>query len=160
MALPPQFTTDITGRFTLNVQLRDRANAAEPLNQLVSTNLAFNHYLDEAGEERIWVEHSQRWIGRNAHTRTPSLDRIRRIKTSQLSEPFPRAGWTANTRRHGVLQYNLFDSAHTWATDEAWGVEEIAGERRFVRQVRYSSGPTVGAREVECRFVYDYVGAL
>ncbi|KAF8175006.1 hypothetical protein K438DRAFT_2022998 [Mycena galopus ATCC 62051] len=52
MALPPHFTTlDSTGRFVINHALRD---SYEDI--LSCAVLKFNHYKDENGSERIWVQ--------------------------------------------------------------------------------------------------------
>ncbi|KAJ7072943.1 hypothetical protein C8F01DRAFT_1243956 [Mycena amicta] len=180
MALPPQFTTrDISGRFILNSKLSDTQDTFLPIavsTQLLRAKLAFNHYTDENGSERICVEQEVSVGGRVASVSEDNrildwcerpledplfgrvVGRIRRIKTPLLKPPFLRAGWTADTRKHGVLQYDLCDDRHTWATDETWGIEEIAGERYFARHVRFTPG--LGAEDVERRFVYDYVGSI
>nr|GAT48662.1 predicted protein [Mycena chlorophos] len=178
MALPPHFTTrDISGQFTLNFELSENLTT---LPDGFPEKLAFNHYIDDDGSEHIWVEQeivdatgtgttTAKIVVSDDHRvldwcERPRDDpffgrvvgRIRRIQTPILHTPFLRAGWTADTRKHGVLQYDLSDEPHTWLAYETWGVEEIDGERYFARHVRFVRRE----EEVLRRLVYDYVGSV
>ncbi|KAJ7921476.1 hypothetical protein B0H13DRAFT_149784 [Mycena leptocephala] len=185
MALPPHFTTlNLTGRFIPNHTLSDASD--EMLEQqgiedpelrraIVCGVLSFNHYTDDDGTERIWVQQEldarprivdeDRILDWRERPRTdpllgPVVARIRRVKTHTL-QLFLRKGWTPDTLKYGVLHYhacsNTARSGRTWAADETWGIEVTDGHRRLSRHIRF-----VGPRgeDIERHLVYDYIGAV
>ncbi|KAF8167759.1 LCCL domain-containing protein [Crassisporium funariophilum] len=85
------------------------------------------------------------------------IGKSRRIKVDELDIEFLKEGWTADTLEHGVVQsYVESDtpkSGTTWIANQTWGMEEIDGERRYVRHVKFT-GPQ--NEDIEARLVYDY----
>jgi len=61
----------------------------------------------------------------------------RRVKPSELDEPFLKEGWTEDTLEHGVINnYVTSDtpkSGTSWIAIQTWGVEVINNERKYVR---------------------------
>lgn len=100
------------------------------------------------------------------------IGKTRRTKAEELDD-FLKKGWTADTYEHGVVQsYVESDTAKsgtTWIADQvwplmlfslppvdssqAWGIEDINGERRYSRHIKFT-GP--GGEDIEARLVYDY----
>jgi hypothetical protein len=83
-----------------------------------------------------------------------------------------KQNWTADTIEHGVVQsYVESDtpqSSTTWIANQvfypvsarsfahiyqAWGIQEINGERRYARNVKFT-GPK--GEDIEALLVYDY----
>ncbi|KAF7362526.1 hypothetical protein MVEN_00600500 [Mycena venus] len=190
MALPHHFTTlDLSGRFILNHALSDAYDELlaqqgiddSTLRRAVSSGvLSFNHYTDENGSERIWVQQDlddrpriadeHRILDWRDRVRDDLLfgavvGRMRRTKTHDLQPPFLRTGWTPDTLKYGVLQYHVCTdpargvSGCSWVAVETWGIETTAGgsERRFARHVRLT-GP--GGLDMERHLVYDYLGGV
>ncbi|KAJ7478674.1 hypothetical protein B0H11DRAFT_1281239 [Mycena galericulata] len=186
MTLPPHFTTlDISGRFILNAELSDSAEQLLEQQGVVDAALrhaiargvlSFNHYTGDDGEQHIWVDQELegrclradencaldwRERARDDPLLGPVIARTRRVKTHALEPRFLRAGWTPDTRKYGVLNYHACSdtarSGRTWSADETWGIEEIAGMRRFARHIEFTA---LDGKEVESHLVYDYVGAI
>ncbi|KAJ7654354.1 hypothetical protein B0H17DRAFT_1099839 [Mycena rosella] len=180
MAVPPHFTTrNLSGRFVLNETLSAGADsvleqqgvsAPELRRTTLRGVLSFNHYTSDDGEERIWLaqaidghsklvdeERALDWRERKRDDPLlgPLTSKIRRVKTHKLEPRFLRAGWTPDTLKYGVLHSHT--SGRAWVAVETWGIEEVAGERRFARHVEFS-GP--GGRNIEAHLVYDYVEGL
>ncbi|KAJ7252379.1 hypothetical protein B0H12DRAFT_1118038 [Mycena haematopus] len=188
MALPPHFTTlDLSGRFILNQTLSDSYEDMlqeqgiddYKLRHAVACGvLSFNHYEDENCSERIWVQQDLAGCSRIAddhrildwreRAKNDALfgavvGRMRRIKTHTLQPLFLRKGWTPDTLKYGVLQYQVCtdatrnNSQRSWVVVETLGIEAADGERRFARHIRLT-GP--GGLEMERHLVYDYIGAI
>ncbi|KAF7350843.1 hypothetical protein MSAN_01646300 [Mycena sanguinolenta] len=190
MTLPPHFATlDLSGRFILNHTLSDCYEDILQEQGLDDSKLrcavtggvlSLNHYEDENGSQRIWVQQDLAGCSRIAddhrildwHDRARNdalfgavVEKMRRIKTPSLQPPFLRTGWTPDTLKYGVLQYHVStDSDATrnhrrrkWTVVETWGIETAEGERRFARHIRLT-GP--GGLEMERHLVYDYIGAI
>jgi len=91
----------------------------------------------------------------------PVTGRTRRTKVDVLDSDFLKKNWTLDTLEHGVVQsYDESDtpkSKTTWIANQTWGIEEIDGERRYTRHVKFT-GPK--GQDIECRMVYDYLRAL
>jgi hypothetical protein len=102
------------------------------------------------------------------------VGKTRRIKAEELEDDFLKKNWTADTFEHGVVQsYVESDtpkSGTTWIAnqvgaplfyfirpltelDQAWGIEDVDGERRYSRHIKFT-GP--GGEDIECKLVYDY----
>ncbi|KAF8193644.1 hypothetical protein K438DRAFT_837296 [Mycena galopus ATCC 62051] len=163
MALPPHFTIfDLTGRFVINHALSDsyehilkEQGIDDPeLRREVSCDvLTFNHYKDENGSERIWVQQDLDgcpqiaddhrildWLdhAKNDTLFGPVIERTRRIGTHTLQPPFLRKGWTPDTLKYGVLEYQVrsdIGENESWMAIETWGIESAEEKRRFARHV-------------------------
>ncbi|KAJ7350906.1 hypothetical protein DFH08DRAFT_995995 [Mycena albidolilacea] len=153
---------------------------------VVAGVLSLNHYEDEIdGVERMWVQQDSGgkdcdvavdfrvfdWQDRTHEDALfgPVVGRMRRITTDTLPDlralpPLLRGGWTQETRRCGVLQYQYqfhrgcsSDVATERSWVETWGIESSPdGERRFARHVSVAgTGVEVGSSS--WRLVYDYL---
>ncbi|KAF8140866.1 hypothetical protein K438DRAFT_1995601 [Mycena galopus ATCC 62051] len=101
MALSSRFTTlDLSGQFVLNFTLSD--NYEEMLEQQ-----------GDLGSLGI-ADDLKYWTGGNAHNMGISI----------LSTLFLRKGWTAATRKHGVLQYKFSPDATQNSNKQSWSVVE------------------------------------
>ncbi|KAH6916868.1 hypothetical protein BKA70DRAFT_315306 [Coprinopsis sp. MPI-PUGE-AT-0042] len=89
------------------------------------------------------------------------LTKARRVKPSELDVEWLKMNWTADTAEHGVVQIisksDTAKSGYTWSADQTWGIEEVNGERRYARHVKFA-GPK--GEDIEARLVYDYLGPL
>jgi hypothetical protein len=103
------------------------------------------------------------------------IGKSRRTKIEDVEEEFLKKGWSTDTIEHGGIQsYVVSDtpkSGTTWIANQVrhcvfrlmmvdnsletkvWGVEEINGERRYVRHVKFT-GP--GGENIEAPLIYDY----
>ncbi|KAJ7624573.1 hypothetical protein FB45DRAFT_84529 [Roridomyces roridus] len=179
-SLPTHFTTqNFTGRFKLNIARSIRVDelltsqGIQDAHQRLAIEhgeLAFNHFKDDDGQERIWIEqdiegqipppaheHLLDWFEREHHDNILGrvFRRIKRVKTPGLEPAFLRAGWSPDTLKHGVLLHEIRNDA--WKVVETWGVEVKDGERYFARHVEFIEP---NGSEHETRLVYDYVGPI
>ncbi|KAF7368520.1 LCCL domain-containing protein [Mycena venus] len=182
MAVPATFTSaDFSGKFTQNSSLSDSMDTIlehqgvgwvkRKAIHAISVALSLRHYKDSAGVEHIEVsrtikgsssEKAEERILDWKDTRNndgmlgPVTGRARRIQVSELEVNYLKQGWTTDTVQHGVVQMYTH-SDKPWTAIQCWGVEEIKGERRYTRRVKFT-GPK--GQEVEARMVYDYLGPL
>nr|GAT48661.1 predicted protein [Mycena chlorophos] len=184
MAVPESYTMlDLTGRFERNAALSSAPEITMPppwkdIAPSVWRDLAINHFKDDDGQERLWLSQLLRrdapptegewivdWQERKKENPVlgPIIGQMRRVKTAELDAHFLRAGWTPDTRRHGVLQRIIRGtwSGRDWSLTETFGIEEVDGARHLARHVR-----TMGKGEdgheyfFNWRVVYDYVGEI
>ncbi|KAH9486607.1 hypothetical protein JR316_0000672 [Psilocybe cubensis] len=177
---------DISGKFVMNKTLSDQRTDTILQLQGVSwlkrkaisigtITLAIKHYKDEDGVEHIDIDQTLTGgIPGTRETRTlwwkerqnedhlfgAVIGKSRRVKAEELDIPFLQGPWTADTLEHGLIQsYVESDtpkSGTTWIANQTWGIEEIDGERRYVRHVKFT-GPK--AEDIEAKLVYDYAPA-
>nr|GAT44069.1 predicted protein [Mycena chlorophos] len=187
MAVPQEFQSlDITGKFTMNKTLSGETDSILALQgvgwikrkaiQLGTITLYIKHYKDENNEERIDIdqtitggipgtreERHLTWTERshNDHLFGYVVGKSRRVKVAELDEEFLKNNWTADTIEHGVIQsYVESDtpkSGTSWIANQTWGIQEINGERRYARNVKFT-GPN--GEDIERLLVYDYLGPL
>jgi len=138
--------------------------------------LAIKHYKDDGGIEHIDIDQTLTggipgtsekrtltWTERenDDHIFGHVLGKSRRIKAEELEDEFLKNHWTSETLEHGVVQsYVESDtpkSGTTWIANQTWGIEEIDGERRYSRHIKFT-GPE--GEDIECRLVYDYLGPV
>lgn len=178
---------DLSGTFLLNKTLTDpRTDDILALQgvgwftrkaiSMSSITLAIKHYEDDDGVEHIDIDQTltggipgtteKRTLwwkeGKSSdHLFGHVIGKSRRIKVDELDLEFLKTGWTTDTIEHGVVQsYVESDtpkSGTVWIANQTWGIEELGGERRYVRHVKFT-GPK--AEDIELRMVYDYVGPL
>ncbi|KAF4623244.1 hypothetical protein D9613_002115 [Agrocybe pediades] len=178
---------DITGKFTMNKTLSDSRTDEILTLQGVSwfkrkaisigtITLYIKHYKDADGVEHIDIDQTitggipgtreERTLWWKDRENNDSLfghviGKSRRVKAEELDIPFLKNDWTSDTLQHGVVQsYVESDtpkSGTTWIANQTWGIEEINGERRYVRHVKFT-GPK--GEDIEAKLVYDYLGPL
>jgi len=187
MAVSADFTIlNISGRFTMNKALSGDTDTILSLQgvgwlkrkaiSLGTVTLFIKHYKDEEGIERVDIDQTitggipgtreeriLRWTERSNedHLFGAVIGKSRRVQASELEEEFLKTGWTTDTFEHGLIQSYVYSdtpkSGTTWIGDQTWGVEEINGERRYARHVKFT-GPK--GEDIETRLVYDYLGPL
>lgn len=188
MAAPDTLTIlDISGKYTMNKDLSDKSTDDILRLQgvpwwkrkaigLGSVSLSVKHFKDDAGVEHVDIDQTLTggipgtterrtltWTERENedHLFGPVIGKSRRTKVDVLEDDFLKKGWTEDTLEHGVIQsYVESDtpkSGTTWIANQTWGLENINEERRYVRHVKFT-GP--GGEDIECRLVYDYLGAV
>ncbi|KAF8879320.1 hypothetical protein CPB84DRAFT_1793415 [Gymnopilus junonius] len=176
---------DISGKYVMNKTLSDQRTDEILQLQGVgwlkrkaiaygTVTLLIKHYKDDDGVEHIDIEQtltggipgtSERrtlwWKERENedHLFGAVKGKSRRVKPTELNIPFLTTDWTPDTLENGLIQsYVESDtpkSGTTWIADQTWGIEEINGERRYVRHVKFT-GP--GGEDIEAKLVYDYLG--
>jgi len=140
--------------------------------------LYVKHYRDDAGFEHIDIDQTitggipgtreERLLDWTERHRVDDLfgavaGKSRRVSPADLDQVavFLKTGWTEDTFQHGLVQsYVESDtpkSGTTWIGDQTWGIEDVNGERRYVRHVKFT-GPE--REDIEQRLIYDYLGPL
>ncbi|KAJ7099604.1 hypothetical protein C8R43DRAFT_1048524 [Mycena crocata] len=187
MAVPAEFTIlDISGKFVMNTAMSgdtDRILTLQGVGwikrkaiSLGTVTLAIKHYKDDAGVERVDIDQTLTggvpgtreeriltWTERENedHLFGAVIGKSRRVAPSELEEEFLKTGWTADTVEHGLIESYVYSdtpkSNTTWIGDQTWGIEEINGERRYARHVKFT-GPK--AEDIECKLYYDYLGPV
>ncbi|KDR78778.1 hypothetical protein GALMADRAFT_244322 [Galerina marginata CBS 339.88] len=178
---------DISGKYTMNKTLSDqRTDTILQLQgvgwlkrtaiSMGTLTISIKHYKDDDGVEHIDIDQVLTGgIPGTSETRTlwwkerenedhvfgHVIGKSRRVKVDKLDVAFLQTGWTADTLEHGLIQShvesNTPKSGVTWIANQTWGIEDIDGERRYARHVKFT-GP--GGEDIEARLVYDYVGPL
>ncbi|KAJ6574967.1 hypothetical protein B0H19DRAFT_1254600 [Mycena capillaripes] len=186
MAVPADLNIlNISGKFTMNKAMSgdtDRILMLQGISWLkrkaismATVTLDIKHYKDDDGVERVDIDQTltggipgtreERILSWTERSTNDSLfgyviGKSRRCQVSELDEEFLKKDWTADTIEHGVIQsYVISDTAQsgtTWIANQAWGIQEINGERRYARNVKFT-GPK--GEDVEALLVYDYVGS-
>ncbi|KAJ7071167.1 hypothetical protein C8F01DRAFT_1014146, partial [Mycena amicta] len=149
--------------------------------QFGTVTLFIKHYKDDNGEEHIDIdqaggygefrltitggmagtreERHLTWKDREHHDTLFGhvIGKSRRIQVADLDEEYLRNGWTPDTIEYGVVQsYVESDtpkSGTSWIGNQTWGVQQVNGERRYARNVKFT-GPQ--GEDVERLLVYDY----
>ncbi|KAJ2919256.1 hypothetical protein MD484_g1144, partial [Candolleomyces efflorescens] len=142
------------GTITLYVKHTKDANGAENINidQVITGGIP------ASSEDRILD-----WEGRHKEDSTFGhvVSKTRRVKSDELDIDFLKNGWTADTYEHGLVHtYAESDTAKsgtTWIANQTWGIQEIGGERRYTRHLKFT-GPK--GEDIEAVLVYDYLGPL
>lgn len=144
---------------------------------LGTVSLTVAHYKDASGIEHVDIdqtafssgvlstreERTLSWIEKSRVDPVfgAVTGKSRRTKVDMLESEFLKTGWSADTVQHGLIQsYTESDTAKSgtsWTANQTWGMQEVDGQRRYVRHVKFT-GPK--EEDVECRLVYDYVGPL
>ncbi|KAF7306790.1 hypothetical protein MIND_00470700 [Mycena indigotica] len=155
--------------------------------QLGTITLFVKHYKDDKGEEHIDIDQASQpsminpqqnsiffrlslaesqepeksviSLGKNANTVIICL--AMRVQISELEEEFLKDGWTADTIEHGLVESHVASdtpkSGTSWIAHQTWGMQEINGERRYTRHVKFT-GPK--GEDIERLIVFDYLGPL
>jgi len=184
MAVPASLTIlDITGKYFMNKTLSDDTDTILQLQGVgwltrkaisLAVTLLIKHYKDDTDAERIDITQTLTagipgtsesrlltWTERPSedHVFGAVIGKSRRIKVEELEEDFLKKGWTPDTIEHGVVQsYVESDtpkSGTTWIANQTWGIQDVNGERRYVRHVKFT-GPK--GEDIEASLVYDYLG--
>ncbi|KAF8213206.1 hypothetical protein K438DRAFT_1706868 [Mycena galopus ATCC 62051] len=186
MAVPASFTIlDLSGKFVMNKSLSDDPDpilagqgmswVTRKIIKVATVTLAIKHDKNEEGVERIVIdqtltggipgskeERTLSWTER--HTSDPLfgavVGRSKRCQVSELEEEFLKKNWTADTVEHGVVlswvESDTPVSKKTWSASQTWGIQEIEGQRRHARNIKF----TTSGKDIEATLVYDYVGPL
>ncbi|KAJ7824483.1 hypothetical protein B0H13DRAFT_1517949, partial [Mycena leptocephala] len=136
-----------------------------------TVTLSIKPYKNEEGIEKIDIDQTitsgipgtreERTLSWTEHNSEESLfgfvaGKSRRCKVSELHDEFLKKNWTVETLEHGVQSYvvsNTAKSKKMWITTQTWGIQEINGERRCVRNVKFGTRP---GEDIEALLVYDY----
>lgn len=185
MAAPSSLTTlDLSGQYVMNKSLSDSTDEILRLQGvswftrkaigIATLTLSVKHYKDDAGVEHIDVDQTLtggikgtteirvlNWEAREHedHIFGFVVGRSRRIRVEDIEHEFLRVGWLPDTTEHGAInsyvESDTPKSGTSWTAEQIWGFEEVNGERRYVRHVRFI-GP--GGENIQARLVYDYSG--
>ncbi|KAJ6526720.1 hypothetical protein B0H19DRAFT_1335392 [Mycena capillaripes] len=176
-------SADFSGKFTMNSSMSDSTDGIlehqgigwikrKAINAMTVT-ITLKHFKDATGVEHIEVSQAIGKGSSSEKTEERILDwkekansdgmfgavigRTRRVQISKLDVPFLKQGWTADTIEHGLVQTHVHSdtpkSGTSWTAIQCWGIEEIKGERRYTRHIKFT-GPK--GQDIEARLVYDY----
>ncbi|KAJ7076569.1 hypothetical protein B0H15DRAFT_593587 [Mycena belliarum] len=187
MAAPSEMSIlDITGKFIMNKTLSGETDRILMLQgvgwlkrkaiSIGTVTLAVKHYKDADGVEHVDIDQTitggipgtreERTLDWTERPHEDSLfgavaGKSRRVQVSELEEEFLKKDWTADTLEHGVIQSYVYSdtpkSGTTWIANQTWGMEDLNGERRYTRHLKFT-GPQ--GEDIESRLVYDYLGPL
>ncbi|KAI3615589.1 lccl domain-containing protein [Moniliophthora roreri] len=90
------------------------------------------------------------------------IDKAKRVTDlNELDDDHLKQGWTKDSLEHGLIEtYVVSDtpkSGRSWINIQVWGIEEINGERRFVRRIVLTDKD---GKHIAIRMVFDYLGPL
>ncbi|KAF5323471.1 hypothetical protein D9611_005771 [Ephemerocybe angulata] len=178
---------DLSGKYVMNKELSDkRIDTMLSLQgvgwikrkaiTLATVTLFVKHFKNEDGFEVVNIDQTiSGGIPASSELRTLTgnpretedvtfghiITKSKRVKVDELDVSFLKNGWTADTIEHGLIhsytESNTPKSGTTWIASQAWGLEEINGERRYTRHIKFT-GPK--AEDIEAVLVYDYLGPL
>ncbi|KAJ7630795.1 hypothetical protein FB45DRAFT_916587 [Roridomyces roridus] len=186
MAVPAEFTIkDITGKFVMNKGLSGDTEKLLTLQGVPwlkrkaisygTITLFIKHFKNDEGVEVINIEQTLTggfpgttelrtldWEQRHNedHVFGAVIGQSRRVPVSELDIEHLKKDWTADTVEHGLIQ-SLVSSdkeknSNIWTANQTWGIQEINGERRYVRHVKFNAPND----DIEILLVYDYLGPL
>ncbi|KAJ7478682.1 hypothetical protein B0H11DRAFT_1281373 [Mycena galericulata] len=176
---------DISGKYTMNKSLSD-SDASDTILEhqgvgmlkrkaigWASATVHLKHFKDTEGVEHIEVAHQVSSSGTpkgevriltwtEQTIESPLFGKIitktRRVSQAELDDEHLKSGWTADTLESGLIQADARGGGDIkWATTQVWGIEEIQGERRHTRHIKFTGSK---GNVILARFVYDYVGTL
>jgi len=92
----------------------------------------------------------------------PAVSRGWRIRTTDIQDQFLKRGWVNDVLSHGAIYtkvegYVRGDLKRRWVEEQTMGFQDIAGDRRFVRHIKFT---TEKGEVIEVRLVYDYCDGL
>ncbi|KAF7339603.1 hypothetical protein MSAN_02174800 [Mycena sanguinolenta] len=186
MAVPAEFSIlDISGKFNLNKSMSGDTDEMLNLQGIgwmkrkviavASVTLAIKHYKDEAGVERFDIDQTLtggipgakeesvlNWAEKPSKSPLfgDIIGRARRCQVSELEDDFLKSNWTADTIEHGVIHVRVVSdtakSGTSWTVNQVLGVQEINGQRRHARNVKFT-GPK--GENIELVLVYDWISS-
>ncbi|KAH9002783.1 hypothetical protein EDB86DRAFT_2898006 [Lactarius hatsudake] len=172
MAAPKDLSTlNVSAVYVMNKELSDDTDGILSMQGVSWINrtaisygiitLYVKHYKDENGIEH--VDTDQTLTGISGTTELRVLDWTTRehydyLFGHDIEDDCLKRGWLPDTVEHGVIASRIESdtkkSAYSWTSDEVWGFEEVKGERRYTRHIKFTEKP--GGKVVEARVVYDY----
>ncbi|KAI0936509.1 hypothetical protein AcV5_004626 [Taiwanofungus camphoratus] len=183
MAVPPDMTIlNISGKYIQSKSLSDDTDEILRLQgvgwftrkaiKISTLYLTIKHYIDDTSVEHIDIDQTlSGGMGGTIENRIldgiarehpddlfgPVVSRSRRIPVDEIDKEWLKEGWTEDTKERGavhtVAESDTPKSKTTWIGEQAWGFEEVDGERRYVRHVDFT-GPK--GEKIQARLVYDY----
>ncbi|KAJ7072970.1 hypothetical protein C8F01DRAFT_1045834 [Mycena amicta] len=187
MALPATVTVDFTGKYTLNKELSNYSDfesimehqgvgmlKRKAVGMMSGATQEMKIYTDADGVEHLDVTthvtgmSADKEENRVLNWTEKTLDhplfgagilaKSRRCKVEELDEEYLQKGWTNEYSAAGVIHLKVTRPGDKgWTVNQAWGVEEINGEKRHTRRFAFS-GPK--GKTIHARIVYNYVGPL
>lgn len=185
MAAPDSVTTlNLTGKFIQNRSLSDDTDkilafqgvswVTRKIINNATITLSIKHTKDDQGVEHINIEttltggitaspepRTLDWTFRSVDHNLfgATLSRSRRLPVADITDDYLKQGWLPDVSRDGAIEaYAKADkekNSHTWESDMIWGFEDIKGERRYTRRIKFT-GPK--SERITARLVYDYAG--
>ncbi|KAH9065244.1 hypothetical protein EDB87DRAFT_1594662 [Lactarius vividus] len=183
MAAPKDLSTlNVSAVYVMNKELSDDTDAILSMQGVSWINrtaisygtitLYVKHYKDEKGIEHVDTDQTLTGISGTAELRVLDwttrehydylfghvVGKSRRRNVEDIEGDFLKSGWLPDTVEHGVIaswiESDTKKSGYSWTSDEVWGFEEVKGERRYTRHIKFTEKP--GGKVVEARIVYDY----
>ncbi|KAH9975628.1 hypothetical protein BJV74DRAFT_862591 [Russula compacta] len=177
-------TLNVSAVYTMNKNLSDDIDpilVMQGINWINRTAISYatitlsvKHYRDENGVEHIDSDQALTggvpgttenrildWTPRDHYDYVfgAVVGKSRRRKVDEIEDEFMKDGWLPDTQEHGVIcswieSDAIKNNGYNWTSDEIWGFEEIEGERRYTRHIKFTERP--GGKVVYARLVYDY----
>ncbi|KAM5531875.1 hypothetical protein V8D89_014429 [Ganoderma adspersum] len=187
MAAPVEMTTrDISGKYIMNKTLSDDNDEILRLQgvgwmtrkaiSIATLYLDVRHFTED-GIEQVVIdqtitggikgtkEHRRfDWVERphEDHIFGPVLGKSNRLILDEIEQDWLKEDWLEESFLDGKIIYtratsDTEKSGRTWTAQQAWGFEQVNGEKRYTRHV-YFTGPN--GEVIQNRLVYDYQGPL
>jgi len=187
MAAPDSVTTlNLSGKFVQNHSLSDDTDkiltlqgvgwATRKIINRATITLQIKHYKDAQGVEHIDTEQTLTggitaspeprtldWTPRKVNHSLfgATIGKSRRISVADITDGYLTSGWLPDVHRDGAVEAcaksDHENNPHAWKSDMIWGFEDVKGERRYVRRIRFT-GPK--GEDITARLVYDYGGTF
>jgi len=187
MAAPENVTTlDFGGKFVLNQKLSDSTDKILALQGVgwvtrkiinsATITLYIKHYKDDSGVEHIDIaqtitggvsvspeNRALDWTLRKGDHSLfgASISRARRVALADVTDEYLNSGWLPEVSRDGGVEaYAEADkekNSYSWKSNMVWGFEDINGERRYTRRIRFTGSD---GEDIKARLVYDYSGPV
>ncbi|KAH9166100.1 hypothetical protein EDB89DRAFT_2101651 [Lactarius sanguifluus] len=183
MAAPKDLSTlNVSAVYVMNKELSDDTDGILSMQGVSWINrtaisygtitLYVKHYKDENGIEHVDTDQTLTGISGTAELRVLDwttrehydylfghvIGKSRRRNVGDIEDDFLKGGWLPDTVEHGVIsswiESDTKKSGYSWTSDEVWGFQEVKGERRYTRHIKFTEKP--GGKVVEARIVYDY----
>ncbi|KAG1846855.1 hypothetical protein F4604DRAFT_1594800 [Suillus subluteus] len=189
MAAPPEVTTkNLTGKYIMNKTLSDDSDDILKLQgvswfkrraiSMFTLTLNVKHYTDEAGTEHIDIEQTLSG-GMSGNNEDRTLDweehnqyndvfgaligQSKRVKVEEVDDEFLKTGWTEDAVEDGLILAVAWSdtpkSGMEWKAELTWGFEELNGERRYARHVKFTSSDKTDG-PIFKHLYYDYGESL
>ncbi|KAJ7609924.1 hypothetical protein FB45DRAFT_804889 [Roridomyces roridus] len=184
MAATSITTVDVTGKFTLNKTMSGDIGkilavqgvgwAKRKAATVGTITMSMKHFKDDSGVENLHV-HSTVVGGITVGKEERVLDGVerptddplvgpivncmKRVAVADLTVPFLKDGFTADTVENGVIHFSINSqpsNKYSWKLSQTCGLQDINGERRYVHHLKITS-PT---EDHEVLLVYDYLGPV
>ncbi|KAI0348516.1 hypothetical protein BDW22DRAFT_97973 [Trametopsis cervina] len=186
MSVPAETNSlNLSGKYILNKSLSDDTDEILRLQgiswftrraiALASLYVTLTHATEEGVETIIHAQELSGGVGSSSDKRILDwqerevadklfgdvVTKSRRATAADLEPAFLKEGWSEHSLQNGVVNTHGHSdtpkSGTTWIADQVWDIQDVSGERRFVKRISFT-GPK--GEEIQARQIFDYLGPL